>query len=95
MKKTYLDIELADGTTHEMIRVVAGDKVRAATVARNNGIPLTDGPEIAELLAYAATTRTGVVTATDLEDWRTQVIDYAASESEPETQDPTSPRPAA
>ncbi|WP_172193240.1 hypothetical protein [Actinomyces faecalis] len=91
MKRTYLDIELADGSVHEAVRVVAADKVRAAQIARRNDVPLTDGPEVAELLAYAATTRTGIVAAEDLEAWRAQVTDYAASETDPDdTADPTS-----
>lgn len=91
MKKTYVDIELADGTVHEAVRVVAADKVRAAQIARTNNIPLVDGPEVAELLAYAATTRAGVVVAENLEAWRAQVTDYAGTETDPDdTADPTS-----
>jgi hypothetical protein len=97
MKKIYLDIETADGTVHEHVRVLAADKVRAARIARLSDIPLGDNPEVAELLAFAATTRAGIVAADDLDAWRTQVLDFAASDGEPAGigADPTTPSPEA
>lgn len=96
MKRTYLDVELADGTVHEAVRVLAADRIRAAKIARTNGVPLDDSPEIAEYLAFAATTRTGLVSAEDLGAWRPQVADFASAEHEPEqgSADPTQPAPA-
>lgn len=91
MRKTYVDIELADGTVHEGIRILFKDKERAEQIARDNEILLADGPKVLGLLAFAAATRAGVVVAENLKEWRSQVIDIAASETEPDdTADPTS-----
>jgi|GEM_PF-6483493 len=91
MRKTYVDIELADGTVHEGIRILFKDKERAEQIARDNEILLADGPKVLGLLAFAAATRTGVVVAENLKAWHSQVIDIAASETEPDdTADPTS-----
>lgn len=88
MIKSYLDIETADGTVHECVRVVAADKIRAAKIARLNGVPTDSAIELAEFIAFATATRTGIVEADNLEEFRAQVIDYGASDKEPES-DPT------
>lgn len=90
MKRLYLDVELTTGEVLEHVRVLTADRIRAVNIARANAIPLEDGPELVELLAYAATTRTGAVPAGTLSEWRAQAIDVAASEEEPTGEDPTS-----
>lgn len=76
MRKSFISVELIDGTVIEDERVLAADKVRAEGVCRSKGWPFEDGPRLGTLIAWATMQRVGHTTTKDVADFLDEVADY-------------------
>lgn len=84
--KTFLSVELADGTEHENIRVIIQDQLAWGKAAKANGWP-TDDFQAPVFLAWKALKRNELYTG-DYETFRDQdAVDVAQSDEAGPTQE--------
>ena len=63
MRKAMSTVEMEDGTIHGPVRILYIDKLKCERAARNNQWDMqTDEITLSGFLAWAALTRTGVIT---------------------------------
>lgn len=91
MRKSFVSVELIDGTVIEDERVLAADKVRAEGVFRSKGWPFEDGPRLGTVLAWAALQRAGHTDTKDVADFLEQLADYQVTNADPDDEDEPDP----
>lgn len=89
MRKAMTTVEMEDGTIHGPVRILYIDKLKCERAARNNQWDMqTDEITLSGFLAWAALTRTGVVTM-PYEEFIESVADVMTEVLDVNPEDPT------
>lgn len=89
MRKAMTTVEMEDGTIHGPVRILYIDKLKCERAARNNSWNMqTDEITLSGFLAWAALTRTGVVTM-PYEEFIESVADVMTEVLDVNPEDPT------
>ena len=89
MRKAMSTVEMEDGTIHGPVRILYIDKLKCERAARNNQWDMqTDEITLSGFLAWAALTRTGVITM-PYEEFLESVADVMTEVLDVNPEDPT------
>lgn len=89
MRKAMTTVEMEDGTIHGPVRILYIDKLKCERAARNNQWDMqTDEITLSGFLAWAALTRTGVITM-PYEEFIESVADVMTEVLDVNPEDPT------
>lgn len=89
MRKAMSTVEMEDGTIHGPVRILYIDKLKCERAARNNQWDMqTDEITLSGFLAWAALTRTGVITM-PYEEFIESVADVMTEVLDVNPEDPT------
>lgn len=89
MRKAMSTVEMEDGTIYGPVRILYIDKLKCERAARNNGWNMqTDEITLSGFLAWAALTRTGVITM-PYEEFVEAIADVMTEVQDIDPEDPT------
>lgn len=87
LKKTFLSVELEDGTVHEDVRITFQDQLAWSKSAKARGLDLEDGESTAFLIWKALERQR--LTSDKYTEFLPKIVDIAIGDDEPAEAGPT------